>query len=57
VHLEVAGAPPDRQISAVIFPEDPGRLGAGLERAGSAVGTGRIEFGGLAPGRYRVFAI
>lgn len=57
VHVEVAGAPPDQQISAVIFPEDSSRLGTGLERIGSAMGTGRIEFGGLAPGRYRVFAI
>jgi hypothetical protein len=57
VRVEVAGAPPDRQVSAIIFPEDTDRLGAGLERAGSAMGTGRIEFGALAPGRYRVFAI
>lgn len=57
VHVEVAGAAPDRQISAVIFPEDTDRLGAGLERAGSAMGTGRIEFGAMPPGRYRVFAI
>jgi len=57
VHVEVAGAAPDRQISAVIFPEDSNRLGAGLERAGSAMGTGRIEFGAMPPGRYRVFAI
>lgn len=57
VHVQVAGAAPDRQLSAVIFPEDSERLGAGLERAGTAMGTGRIEFGGLAPGRYRVFAI
>ena len=56
VHIEVAGAPPDQQISALIFPEDSSRLGAGQERVGSAMGTGRIEFGGLAPGRYRVFA-
>jgi hypothetical protein len=56
MHVEVADAPPDRQISAVIYPEDAERLGAGLERTGSAMGTGRIEFGGLAPGRYRVFA-
>jgi Carboxypeptidase regulatory-like domain len=57
VHVQVAGAAPDRQLSAVIFPEDSERLGAGLERAGTAMGTGRIEFGGLAPGRYRVFAL
>ena len=57
VHVEVAGAAPDRQVSAVIFPEDSDRLGAGLERAGSAMGTGRIEFGAMPPGRYRVFAI
>jgi len=57
VHVEVAGAPADRQISAVIFPEDAGCLGAGLERGGSAMGTGRIEFGAMPPGRYRVFAI
>lgn len=57
VHVEVAGAPPDRQVSAVIFPEDTDRLGAGLERVGSSMGTGRIEFGTLAPGRYRVFAL
>jgi hypothetical protein len=56
VHVEVSDAPPDRQVSAVIYPEDPERLGAGLERTGSAMGTGRIEFAGLAPGRYRVFA-
>jgi Carboxypeptidase regulatory-like domain len=56
VHVEIAGAAPDRQVSALIFPEDPGRLGAGLERVGSAMGTGRIEFGALPPGRYRVFA-
>ena len=54
VHVEIAGAPPDQQLSAVIFPEDSSRLGAGLERAGSAMGTGRIEFGAMAPGRYRV---
>src|ERR1017187_2570341 len=57
VHVEVAGAAPDRQVSAVIFPEDSDRLGAGLERAGSAMGTGRIEVGAMPPGRYRVFAI
>jgi protocatechuate 3,4-dioxygenase beta subunit len=57
VHVEVTGAPADRQVSAAIFPEDPARRGAGLERIGSAMGTGRIEFGSLAPGRYRVFAI
>jgi hypothetical protein len=56
VEVEVADAPPDRQVSAVIFPEDASRLGAGLERSGSAMGGGRIGFGGLAPGRYRVFA-
>jgi len=57
VRVEVAGAAADREISAVIFPEDSDRLGAGLERAGSAMGTGRIEFGAMPPGRYRVFAI
>lgn len=57
VHVEVAGAAPDRQISAVIFPEDPERLGGGLERAVTVMGAGRIEFEGLAPGRYRVLAI
>jgi hypothetical protein len=57
VHVEVAGAAPDRPVSAVLFPEDPERLGAGIERASTAMGTGRIEFGGLAPGRYRIFAL
>ena len=57
VHVEVAGAAPDRPVSAVLFPEDPERLGAGIERASTAMGTGRIEFGGLAPRRYRIFAL
>ncbi|MGA2581492.1 MAG: carboxypeptidase-like regulatory domain-containing protein [Bryobacteraceae bacterium] len=57
VHLEVAGAAAGGQLSAVIYPEDSERLGVGLERAATAMGTGHIEFGELAPGRYRVFAI
>jgi Carboxypeptidase regulatory-like domain len=57
VHVEVAGATPDRPVSAVLFPEDPERLGTGIERASTAMGTGRIEFEGLAPGRYRIFAL
>jgi hypothetical protein len=57
VRVEVADAPANRRVSVVIFPEDPDRMGAGLERAGSAMGTGRIEFGGLPPGHYRVLAI
>jgi len=56
LHVEVSDAPTDRLTCALIFPEDLDRLGAGLERGGSGMGTGRIEFGGLAPGRYRVFA-
>jgi hypothetical protein len=47
--------PPDRQVSALIFPEDSSRLGIGLERAG-VMANGSVDFGGLAPGRYRVFA-
>lgn len=56
VHVEIAGAAPDRQFSAVIFPEDPQRLDDGLGRAGSTIGNGRVEFGELAPGRYRIVA-
>ncbi|MGD0359811.1 MAG: carboxypeptidase-like regulatory domain-containing protein [Bryobacteraceae bacterium] len=55
VHVEIANAPADRLISALIFPEDASRLGMGLERAGM-MGNNGVEFGALAPGRYRVFA-
>jgi hypothetical protein len=55
VHVEVENAPAGQQLSAVIFPEDLGRLGIGLERAG-VMANGSADFGGLAPGRYRVFA-
>ncbi len=56
VTVHIVDAPPDRQVAAVIFPEDAARLGAGLERAGTAMGTDQVRFGGLPPGRYRVFA-
>lgn len=56
VRVEVTGAPADRQISVLIFPEDPSRLGAGMERVGAAMGSGSIGFGAMPPGRYRAFA-
>jgi hypothetical protein len=55
VQVEIANAPAGQQVSAVIFPEDSGRLGIGLERAG-VTADGSVDFGGLAPGRYRMFA-
>jgi hypothetical protein len=55
VHVEIENAPAGQQVSAVIFPEDSGRLGIGLERAG-VMANGSVDFGALAPGRYRVFA-
>lgn len=56
VTVSVDDAPAGRQVFALLFPEDPAILGAGVERVGSSLGTGRIEFGALPPGRYRVFA-
>jgi hypothetical protein len=53
--VEIENAPAGQQVSAVIFPEDSGRLGIGLERAG-VMANGSVDFGALAPGRYRVFA-
>ena len=55
VQVEIENAPAGQQVSAVIFPEDSGRLGIGLERAG-VMGNGAVDFGPLAPGRYRMFA-
>jgi hypothetical protein len=55
LHVEIQNAPAGQQVSAVIFPEDSGRLGIGLERLGF-MANGSIDFGALAPGRYRVFA-
>jgi hypothetical protein len=55
VQVEIENAPAGQQVSAVIFPEDSGRLGIGLERAG-VMGNGSVDFGPLAPGRYRMFA-
>lgn len=54
--VSVTGAPDGGQVSALIFPEDPDHFGRGQERVGSATGAAQIEFGGLPPGRYRVFA-
>lgn len=56
VHVSVDGAPPGGSFSALIFPEDSGRWGAGLERAATGTGAGPVDFGALPPGRYRVFA-
>ena len=55
VHVEIQNAPSGQQVAAVIFPEDSSRLGIGLERAGVS-SDGSVDFGGLAPGRYRVLA-
>lgn len=56
VQVQFAGAAAGHQLSAVIFPDDASRLGTGQERSGTAMGVGQIEFGGMPPGRYRVFA-
>jgi hypothetical protein len=56
VSVKIADAPADRQTAALIFPEDSERLGAGLERTGTTLGAAPLEFAGLPPGRYRVFA-
>lgn len=56
VRVEVAGASPAQQVSVLIVPEDFARVGAGLERVTSVMGSGPVEFAALAPGSYRVFA-
>jgi hypothetical protein len=56
LNIHIAGDTPDRPVSALIYPEDPDRMGAGLERAGSTMGGNTIQIAGLPPGRYRVFA-
>ena len=55
--VSVVDAPVDRPISVVVFPDDPERLGAGLERATAVTGGGPVRFGDLSPGRYRVCAL
>ena len=54
VDVRVAGAAADRQVSVLLYPEDPERLGAGLERV--TTGTDRMAMPGIPPGRYRLLA-
>lgn len=54
--VSVSGAPAGRPVAALIYPEDPERLGAGLERIGVATGSAQIDFGAHPIGRYRVLA-
>ena len=55
LHVDIQNAPAGEQVTAVIFPEDLGRFGIGLERLGYTA-NGSVDFGALAPGRYRLFA-
>jgi len=56
VQVEVTGASAGRQVSVLIFPEDTERLGAGLERLGTAAGATQVLLPGMPPGRYRLLA-
>ncbi len=54
VNVNVSGATADRNAYLLLYPEDPERMGAGLERI--SAGAGHIDLGGVAPGRYRLLA-
>ncbi|HLY16966.1 MAG TPA: carboxypeptidase-like regulatory domain-containing protein [Bryobacteraceae bacterium] len=56
VSVSFAAVADGGQIWAVIYPDNPDQLGAGVERVVQASGTGHVEFDGMPPGRYRVFA-
>jgi hypothetical protein len=56
VHVNVSGASPDHPISVLVFPDDPERLGAGLERVTVTTGGDQGALGGMPPGRYRLLA-
>jgi hypothetical protein len=54
VRVNVTGLSTGGQVSVLVFPEDLGRLGAGLERV--MTGGSQLDIGGLPPGRYRLLA-
>jgi len=56
VNVSVTGAPPGRPVSVVAVPEDPERLGMGLERVQTSTGGDRVALEAMQPGRYRLLA-
>jgi hypothetical protein len=54
VRVTIDGAPPDRLSSVLLYPEDAGRMGIGLERL--SAGSDRLEIPSVPPGRYRLLA-